>query len=133
MTPDVNVVLLNFPGPGKEMICENEDGSFTIMINAKLSYNNQLASYNHAMKHIQNNDFQKNDVQMIEAAAHTELIPKTAERIPSERFLERLKTLHAERERIQWELSGVERMAEITRSMNYGDDEDVPDYLSWHG
>ena len=70
MTPDVNVVLLDFPKPGNEMVFENEDGSFTIMINSRLSHNRQLLAYNHAMKHIQDSDFQKADVQAIEAAAH---------------------------------------------------------------
>ena len=52
MTPDVNVVLLDFPAPGNEMVFENEDDSFTIMINARLSYDEQLKAYRHAMRHI---------------------------------------------------------------------------------
>ena len=59
MTPDVNVVLLDFPAPGNEMVFENEDDSFTIMINARLSYDEQLKAYRHAKRHIENDDFQK--------------------------------------------------------------------------
>lgn len=52
------------------MVVRNEDDSYTILINAKLSDTGQLEAYNHAMKHITNNDFQKSDVQEIEMSAH---------------------------------------------------------------
>ena len=52
MTPDVNVKLINFPNAGKEMVVPNEDGSYTILINAKLSYEDQVKAYEHAMRHL---------------------------------------------------------------------------------
>ncbi|MCD2493310.1 hypothetical protein LQE92_11865 [Lacrimispora sp. NSJ-141] len=58
------------------MVSENEDGSYTILINARLSDAGRLRAYEHAMKHISDNDFQKEDVQTIEAAAHE--IPRAA-------------------------------------------------------
>lgn len=79
MTQDVNVVLLNFPKRGNEMVVENEDGSYTIIINAKLSYQGQLNAYRHAMQHIESGDFQKTNVQSIEAAAHSTETPKVLE------------------------------------------------------
>ena len=42
-TPDVNVVLMDFPSKkGNEMVVPNEDGSYTILINAGLNYESQL-------------------------------------------------------------------------------------------
>lgn len=70
MEPDVNVHLIDFPVRGKEMIFSNEDGTYTIFINARLSYEAQLQAYEHALKHIQNEDFQKTDIQEIEYTAH---------------------------------------------------------------
>lgn len=72
MTPDVNIQLLNFPNYGKEMVVKNEDDSYTILINAKLSHDAQIAAYEHAMRHITQNDFDKQheDVQQIEAVTH---------------------------------------------------------------
>lgn len=70
MTPDVNVQLINFPNSGREMVVPNEDGSYTILINARLSNESQMQAYAHAMEHIVNDDFEKQDVQIIEAAAH---------------------------------------------------------------
>lgn len=70
MKPDVNVRLIDFPVKGKEMVIPNEDDSYTILINARLSYEAQLQAYAHALGHIQSGDFQKADVQEIEAVAH---------------------------------------------------------------
>ena len=60
MTPDVNIVLLDFRDrPGREMVVENEDGSFTIIINSRLSTQGQRDAYYHARRHIDNDDFEK--------------------------------------------------------------------------
>lgn len=70
-TLDVNVVVMDFPNrKGREMVVPNEDGSFTILINAGLSHESQLEAYKHALKHINGSDFQKTDVQSIEYTAH---------------------------------------------------------------
>lgn len=71
MTPDVNTRLIDFKDcKGKEFVVENEDGSYTIAINSRLSYTGQLEAYKHAMEHINGNDFSKNNVQKIEYDAH---------------------------------------------------------------
>lgn len=75
---DVSVVLLDFPKRKKvhEAVTENDDGSYTVFIDSRLSSDGQLREYDHALKHIENGDFQKSDVQLIEAAAHGRTIPK---------------------------------------------------------
>lgn len=71
LTPDVNIILMDFPkGKGHEMVVPNEDGSYTIFINAALNYESQQAALKHAMSHIENDDFYKEDVQEIEYQAH---------------------------------------------------------------
>lgn len=71
MTPDVNIVVIDFKtSKGKEMVSVNEDGSYTILINARLSYSAQLKAYEHGMKHICGDDFQKENVQQIEYETH---------------------------------------------------------------
>lgn len=72
LTPDVNIILMDFPkGKGHEMVVPNEDGSYTIFINAALNYESQQAALKHAMSLIENDDFYKEDVQEIEYLAHT--------------------------------------------------------------
>ena len=90
MTPDVNVQIMNFPVPGSELVVPNEDGSFTIMINARLSYEDQMKAYAHAMRHITEDDFRKEHVQEIEAHAH-EMVraAKSARKIPAKRRLKK--------------------------------------------
>lgn len=66
-TLDVNVVLLDFKtSKAKEMITVNEDGTYTVLINSRLAHAEQLKAYSHAINHIRENDFAKEDVQSIE-------------------------------------------------------------------
>lgn len=53
-----------------EQITANSDGSYTIFLNARLSHERQLEAYAHALRHIQNEDFNKDNADMIELAAH---------------------------------------------------------------
>lgn len=52
------------------MVIKNEDGSYTILINAKLSDQGRISAYEHALRHIENEDFEKEYVQEIESSAH---------------------------------------------------------------
>lgn len=53
------------------MVSANEDGSYTIFINARLSYEGRMKAYNHAMHHIKNEDFGKKcSADLIECYAH---------------------------------------------------------------
>lgn len=70
MTPVVNCKIIDFPVKGKEMVMPNEDGSYTILINARLSQIGRMKAYEHALKHILNDDFEKDDIQQIELNAH---------------------------------------------------------------
>lgn len=69
---DYQVQLIQFPNNKvKESVIANEDGSYTIFIEASLSREQQQKSFNHAMKHILRNDFSKDDVNKIELDAHS--------------------------------------------------------------
>lgn len=70
MVPIINCQLIDFPVKGREMVVSNDDGSYTILINARLSDAGRMEAYEHAMKHILNDDFNKMDVQKIESKAH---------------------------------------------------------------
>ena len=109
--PAVNVFLVDFPNSGREMVIPNEDDSYTILINAKLSYESQLKAYEHAMQHILNDDFSKDNVQEIEAVAHERTKSEHADSISEEsktittldrRWIEeRIKRLRRERRQIR--------------------------------
>lgn len=105
-TPDVNVIVMDFPNTKeKEMITENPDGSYTIFINTRFSYDTQLKAYQHAMQHIKNQDFEKADVQIIEAIAHK----KEKQSIPANKFADHIERLRKERKQIQRKLRKKER------------------------
>lgn len=100
---NVNVILMDFKSTtSNELVVANEDDTFTIFINARLSADGQLRAYKHAMKHIENEDFQKDDVQAIEAAAHSDA-PDQEERcvMSAKEYLKRLENLRREQRRIK--------------------------------
>lgn len=53
-----------------EAVTENEDGSYTIFVNSNLCESKRIGAIHHAIKHIRGRDFEKTDVQEIEANAH---------------------------------------------------------------
>jgi len=67
---DINVQLLNMDTMIPEHLVKNADDTYTIFLNARLSQENRLKSYWHALQHIQDEDFLKEDVQRIEKKAH---------------------------------------------------------------
>lgn len=70
MTHEINVKMINMDVMIPEQVVQNADCSYTIFLNARLSYETQLESYFHALHHIENGDFEKFDVQEIESDAH---------------------------------------------------------------
>lgn len=66
----VNTQLLDLPGTTKALIVENEDDSFTIILNSRLCYEVLKESYEHEIKHIENSDFEGFDVDVIEYISH---------------------------------------------------------------
>ncbi|RHP85302.1 hypothetical protein DXA20_09505 [Roseburia sp. AM59-24XD] len=54
---DVNVHVLDFGNSIPATVTINEDGSFSIFLNARLSYEQRMQAYLHEMQHIQKDDF----------------------------------------------------------------------------
>ena len=71
MTDNINVVVMNMEYGIHEQVTKNHDDSYTIILNARDSYEMRQISYDHALKiHIQGDDHSKADVQEIECHAH---------------------------------------------------------------
>lgn len=114
-TPDVNVIVIDFKtSKGKEMVVPNEDGSYTILINSRLTYDSQLKAYEHAMRHINNNDFEKSDVQPIEYSAH-ELSSNEEITVSAQQYVEQIKKIQAERRRIQRQIKKDQKRVQFIR------------------
>lgn len=62
------VYLVDLPTKIHEMVTPCADG-YTIYINARLSNLARVEAYDHALWHINNNDFEKEDAQEIESGA----------------------------------------------------------------
>lgn len=67
---DIIVKFIDFPVKGREAVTKNEDGTYTIFINARLSREMQIKAYAHALQHITEKDFEKENADEIEFYAH---------------------------------------------------------------
>ena len=67
---EINVQILNMDTKIPEQLIKNDDDSYTIFLNARLSQESRIKSYYHALKHIQEHDFGKKNVQEIEIQTH---------------------------------------------------------------
>lgn len=79
---DINVHLIDFPegAKGNEAVTLNEDGSYSVFINARAASNKQQEAYLHALEHIKNDDFSAvESVNVIEAKRHRLTHKKPAE------------------------------------------------------
>lgn len=52
-----------------EQVVKNADSSYTILINARLTCEQQMDAYQHAIRHIMNMDFEKDNADLIERVA----------------------------------------------------------------
>lgn len=65
-----NVVLIDLDEMMGESIMQNCDGSYTIVLNSKWSSEMQKQCFYHALDHIRNNDWEKDNADSIEGARH---------------------------------------------------------------
>ena len=72
MMETINVILIDLDTMVGETICKNADDSFTVFINSRWSSEMQKRCFCHALDHIRNNDWEKNDVNQIEKERHDE-------------------------------------------------------------
>lgn len=71
MRPEnINVVLIDNPFGMKGSTTKNKDGTYTVIINAGLNYEQQMETYKHELSHIIKEDFDKYDVNSIERGNH---------------------------------------------------------------
>lgn len=68
---DVNCIYENMPVSIKGYTIQNSDCSFTIVLNARHTREQNLLSYAHELAHISNGDFEQlHDVSELEFFAH---------------------------------------------------------------
>lgn len=71
---DIFTYLTHLPRGIREMITPCENG-YTIYLDESLDEQERLNAYTHAIGHIANSDYEKSDVQEIEARAHGIVAP----------------------------------------------------------
>ena len=66
---DIYVYFVDLPPRVREVVMPCF-GGYTVYISSRLDLPHRLKAYRHALRHIAENDFEKDDVQRIEAEAH---------------------------------------------------------------
>ncbi len=73
MTRDIYTRLVDLPTTVYSFARSNPDGSYTIILNARLSQEDRARHYRHELRHIVGDDFEKEiPADEIEAQAHRE-------------------------------------------------------------
>lgn len=68
---DINTVFADMPTTIRSYVVSNKDGSYTIILNSRLSREQHMRSYFHERNHIANGDYEKKgNVDLIEVMAH---------------------------------------------------------------
>ncbi len=68
----INVVYADMPTSVRSYVVSNADTSYTIILNSRLSHEQQLLSYKHELNHIRRGDYDKKcDADLIEITAHS--------------------------------------------------------------
>jgi len=62
----VIIALQALPAGVNEIMCHNEDDTYTVLIDPRLCLEDRIRAYHHALNHIRRDDFSKSDVQKIE-------------------------------------------------------------------
>lgn len=71
MIPDIYTHYLDLDTSVPACVVKNDDGSFTIILNSRMSAERQRKSYEHEVKHILDGDFDSDeDVDIIEGRRH---------------------------------------------------------------
>lgn len=128
-TPVVNVYLVDFKiSDGDELVTENDDGTYTILINSRISTLAQHKAYDHAMWHILNGDLEyykrkEADVQQVEAVANG--LPDKEKIITPEKIPTWLKSLRRKQSNTKKALSFYEEKRKIMVENGMSTDFDI--------
>lgn len=69
-TENIFVYFMNMDVHIPEHVVENKDGTYTIFLNSRLTYEANVQSYKHAVAHIANGDFEEKNPDKIEYIRH---------------------------------------------------------------
>ncbi len=68
---DISVKYIDLPCSVRSYVVNNADMTYTIVLNSRLSHQQNVLSYSHECEHIANGDYDKKcSVDLIEIAAH---------------------------------------------------------------
>lgn len=68
---EINTIYMDMPTAIHSFVVSNADATYTIVLNARMSQEQHLLSYNHELQHIDNGDYEKLiSIGTLETMAH---------------------------------------------------------------
>ena len=116
MADDIYVYLRPLPEGINELVMPCADG-YTVYIADRLDQVHQLKAYDHALRHIANNDFDKTDVQEIEAVAHG--IAEPDQIIPEEKWKKEIEELQRQQKKLRAQIRRNQKRIQFLQSSGY--------------
>lgn len=71
MNNGVRVKMIDLKNSVPSTVIENDDGGYTIVLNARMGYECLQSAYAHELEHIKQLDFEKDNVNEIELYTHS--------------------------------------------------------------
>ena len=116
MADDIYVYLRPLPEGINELVMPCADG-YTVYIADRLDQEHQWKAYEHALRHIANNDFERTDVQEIEAIAHG--ISEPDQIIPEERWKKEIEELQRQQKKLRAQIRRNQKRIQFLQSSGY--------------
>ena len=69
-TPNINTLETDLPTTIAAYVVSNPDLSYTIVLNARLTFERRMEAYKHELRHIENGDYERRSADLIELYAH---------------------------------------------------------------
>lgn len=69
-TPNINTLETDLPTTIAAYVVSNSDLSYTIILNARLTFERRMEAYKHELRHIENGDYERRSADLIELYAH---------------------------------------------------------------
>lgn len=124
MTNDIFLQYADMPTTVKSFVRANPDGSYTIVINARLSVDSRQERYKHELRHIKDGDFDygnETSVQEIELRTHDLMkdVPPVKCYVTDAEIRRKIEQIRRHRRRIQKAMRKRKKKVEELERMGY--------------
>ena len=118
MVDNVYVYLVDkIPGNKRSMVTPCADGGYTILIDARLSYEQRLRKYEHELKHIESGAFDIDNVRTVQEIEYDAHIPDKV--VPISKISYEISFLQKQRRKLNSDIRKKQRQIEFLKDSDF--------------